>query len=276
VADKPQFQLHMRGAGLAPDTVRASDLAALLVELEGAIVETAKGQEIPLAYDSEQVLVSLVNVEHGNSVDLIEHGNSEDLTLAVATPISSAVSTMTQAIVSRDFESLPVPAQKHLYELSEHAVKQRWSLEFHESNGLLVLPAIISYEFQVPKPLPVDTTMGTTTLWGHLIKAGGDSDPRALIRLRNGKLFSVRVSRRMVEEIQEQKLIYKDIGFRGVAEWRLDDWSIVSFKTDSIAEYRPHETTLTKSFQALAEASGGRWESVDPVAYVDDLRSEGE
>jgi len=236
------------------------------VNVEGAIVETAKGQQIPIAFELEEALVSLVHVEHGNS---------EDLTLSVARPISSAVSTMTRAVVERKFNLLPVSAQEFLHRMSLHAIKHRWSYEFHESDGLLISPAVISYEFPVPKPIQVNLTSGTTTVWGHLIKAGGDIEPKAVIRLRDGRLLGVHVTRGMVDEIQTQKLIYKDIGFRGIADWRLDDWSIESFKATGIADYRPHETSLVQTFHDLAEASRGRWESIDPTNYVDDLRSEG-
>jgi hypothetical protein len=255
----------MKGVNLAPDTVRASDLAALLVNLEGAIIETAKGQNIPIAYELDEVLVSLVRVEHGNS---------EDLTLSVAGPISSAVSKMTRSVVDRTFNLLPISAQEYLHKMSVHAIHHKWSYEFHKSNGLLVYPAIISYEFPVPPPIHPDLTTGTTTVWGHLIKVGGDGEPKALIRLRNGKLLSVRITRDMVSEIQEQKLIYNDLGFRGIATWRLDDWFMESFKATSISEYRPQETSLTQTFKDLAEASEGRWESIDPINYVNNLRSE--
>lgn len=91
MAEKPEFQIQLKGAGLKPETVRASDLALLLTNLEGAVIETAKSQNIPLACDPDEVLVSLVRVEPGNS---------NDLTIAVARPISSAVSVMSQAITA--------------------------------------------------------------------------------------------------------------------------------------------------------------------------------
>lgn len=152
----------------------------------------------------------------------------------------------------------------------------RWSCEFHPVNGLLVAPAVISYEYPVPKPAVMDTTRGTSTIWGHLIKAGGDSDPKAIIRLRNGKLFAARVTKELIDEIQDQKLIYKDIGLKGVAVWNLEDWSMESFKAASIAAYRPDQITPSQSFEELAKASRGRWEGVDPVKFVNGLRTEEE
>jgi hypothetical protein len=148
------------------------------------------------------------------------------------------------------------------------------SYEFHAVNGLYVAPAVISYEYPVPKPTQVLTTSGSTTIWGNLIKVGGDHEPKALIRLRNEKLFSVKITREIINEIQEQKLIYKDLGFKGIATWRIENWAMESFKATGIVGYRPDTANLVDSFRELSEASRGRWETVDPVDYVKKLRSE--
>jgi hypothetical protein len=265
MAEKPRFQIQMKAAELTPERVRASDLADFLNNLEGAITETAKSQDIPLAYDPDEVLVSLVGVESGNSSDLL---------IAVALPISPVVSIMTRAIADRNFASLPHETQECLHNISNNAIRMRLAYEFRPVNGLLVTPTEISYEYPVPKPTEVLTTTGSTTVWGNLVKVGGDSDPKAIVRLRNDKLFAVRITRDMVSEIQEQKLIYKDIGFKGVATWKIENWAMKTFKATSIVDYRPDTTNLVKSFRDLSEASEGRWETVDPVEHVKKLRSE--
>ncbi len=266
MADKPRFQIHMKAAGLGPETVRASDLAIVLKNLEGTIVETAKAQDIPLAYEPDAVLVSLVRVDPGAS---------SDLTFAVAHPISPAASIVSQAVAERRFEALPLQAQIHLYEMSKHSIQNRWAYEFKSVSGLKIAPAVISYEFPVPRPSEVATTSGKSTLWGNLFKVGGDV-PRAVLRLRNGKLFAARVTRDIVELIQANQLIYKDIGLIGTATWRLDNWSLESFEASSVADYRPDDASLAETFHNLREASQGRWDSVDPDRFVRDLRSEGE
>ncbi len=265
MAEKPRFQIQMKAAGLTPERVRASDLADFLNNLEGAITETAKYQDIPLAYELEEALVSLVGVEFGNSSDLL---------IAVARPISPVVSLMTRMIADRNFDSLPHDAQVYLHNISNIAFRTRLSYEFRSVDGLLVTPAVISYEYPVPRPSEVLTTSGSTTVWGNLIKVGGDNEPKAVIRLRNDKLFAVRITREMINEIQEQKLMYKDIGFKGIAKWRIENWTMESFKANGIAGYRPDASTLVDSFRELSEASEGRWENIDPVRYVEELRSE--
>jgi hypothetical protein len=264
MTEKPRFQIQMKGIDLVPETVRASDLAILLSNLEGAIVETAKAQDIPLAFEPDEVLVSLVRIEAGNSNHLL---------IAVARPISTAATVVARAVADRRFQDLPAKAQEHLHNLSIHAIKKRWAYEFHSVNGVPVSPAVISYEFPVPKPQEVPTTKGQSTLWGYLFKMGGDG-PVAVLRLRSGKLFPARITKEIVAQIQAEQLLYTDIGLIGDATWRLDDWSLESFRATALASYRPDKATPSETFRLLREACRGRWDQVDPDKFVDGLRSE--
>jgi hypothetical protein len=150
----------------------------------------------------------------------------------------------------------------------------RVSYEFHSVNAFYVAPAVISYEYPVPKPTHVLTTSGSTTVWGNLIKVGGDHEPKAVIRLRNERLFTVKITRDIINEIQDQKLIYKDLGFKGVATWRIENWAMESFRATSIVGYRPDAANPVDSFRELSEASKRRWETIDPSEFVKQLRSE--
>jgi hypothetical protein len=263
MADRPEFQVQLKGAGVCPKSVRASDLAEFLEQLDGAITETAKGQQIGLAYEPDAVIVSLVQVAAGSS---------SDLTLSVERPISPAVSAMTEAIATRRFAAIPWAAQGHLHELSKQAIYKHWVYEFVPVNGVPISRAVISYEFPVPAPAE-PTVSGPTILWGHLIKVGGRV-PKATIRQRNGELLSVDISRDLAQELG--KLIDHDIGIEGEARWRLGDGKILTFKGLGVAGYRPDEVSLTQTFQDLARASQGRWDGVDAAEYVKKLRYEDE
>jgi hypothetical protein len=119
----------------------------------------------------------------------------------------------------------------------------------------------------------IETVSGESDIWGHLLKVGGDHDPKAVLRLRNQKLFAVEVTKAIVLELQNLKLIYKDVGLAGIATWRRDDWSLVAFRATAVLDYRPDETNPEQTFHDLARASGGRWDSINPDDYVNKLRS---
>ena len=262
MADKPQFQIQMKGYDVAPDTVRAADLALFLEHIDGAITETAKDLDVDLAYDADAAIVCLVG---------IKHGQSSDLTLAVEAPLSEAVRRITEAISTRRFTSLPPPAQAHLHEISKHAIRKQWAYELTSVNGLRLAHAVISEESPVPPPPLVATAKGRTVIWGHLIRIGG-REPKAVIRQRNGKLLSVEITQRLARELGP--LVYRDIGIQGVAEWRLRDWAVLRLVADGVLEYQPDSTSLARTFQKMSEGSKGRWDDVDAAQYVDDLRGE--
>ena len=110
-------------------------------------------------------------------------------------------------------------------------------------------------------------------VWGHLTKVGGD-DPKAILRLRNGKLFAVSLTRELVLELVDQRPLFQDIGLEGQATWRLDDWSMESFMATGIVAYRLREKSPSETLEELAQASQGRWKGVDAAKFVRELRSE--
>ena len=52
----------------------------------------------------------------------------------------------------------------------------------------------------------------------------------------------------------------------------VDTWEILEFKAKRITAYQPHNTNLVKTCEALAEATGARWEGVDVEQFVAELR----
>lgn len=263
MAIKPQFQVEMKGVDVRPETVRANDLAQFLSHLDGAITETAKDQEIGIAFKSDVALVSLVRIENGSGNGLI---------MAIENRISPAVQAMTEAVAGRSFSGIPSAAQGHLHEIYRHAERKRWSYEFLPVNGFQVAHAVISHEYPIPPPSAMVST-GITTLWGNLNRVGGRV-PKASVRLRDGELLHINITENMAQELGP--LLYKDIGIEGEATWRLSDWKILDFKPSGITDYRPHETTLSQTFRELREASGGRWDDVNAVEYVRKQRYEDE
>ena len=264
-AGRPRFGVRMKGDGLEPETVDVRELAAFLANLAATIVETARESGLGLDDEADAALVSLVGVDAGAS---------GDYTFAVAEPIVPAVSAVASSVFERRTEDLPLSAQGSLYALSEQAAKQSWSFEFRSLGGWKLAPSVISPVVPVPEPAMSVLAEGASTLWGNVFKIGGDS-PHVVLRLRDGSLFRADVTREIIEEIQALGLIYRDVGLSGVASWRPADWSLVSFLASEIAEYRPDDTSPARTFRDLRSASDGRWEGVDPVKYVDDLRSEG-
>lgn len=248
-------ELRLRGAGLHPETLRASDLAQVLVCFEKAI--EAAATVLPSEDEPRPVVVSLTAVRDGSAC----------LELTVSPAVWDAVVTVARSIEDREYGRLPRAAQTRLADLSKFAVGRGWEAE-------LVSPslrrAVISASNPVPHP-PPSRLRGTTTLVGQCVRVGG-VEPGVQVRpLRGGKLVTVQARKELVKELGER--LYETVALEGEAVWDPDSsWEMTEFRAARLLPYRPHDPLA--AFRALATAAGEAWKDVDAEEYVRAARSE--
>ncbi len=262
---KERLLIKLSGAGVSPETVRASDLADFLSRFEKAVLETVLSKEgITPETLEQEVTFSLIAIEAG----------SEVLTFALMREVFPGVSLISQAIANHDYSGIPVTAHQALHEISNQATKKNWSVVFVADQNHRIQEAVISEVDPVPPPKIV-TAQGDTTIYGRLIRVGGVR-PRAMITLPDEGYLYIDLTESMAVELASKERLYKDVGIEGTATWRVDTWEIVEFKAKRITVYQPHETNLVKTFEALAEAAGDRWEGVDVDRFIAELRGRAE
>ena len=254
----PRFNIELIGADVSPETIRASELAEFVTNLETAIVETATAHGLPVP---EGAIVSLVGVEEG----------SNRLTMAVVGAVVAAAGAVSAAVKSGNYADIPVPAHSALHDVSTQAVRREWLVRFSENRQLGIQAATISEEHQVPAPPTPAVASGTTTVYGRCIRVGGVI-PRAEIRLEAGGLLHISVSERMAKDLAVR--LYELVCIEGTALWRTADWSLQDFTATRVLPFR--STDPADAFERLAEAAKGRWDGVDAIGYVRALRTEGE
>ena len=175
---------------------------------------------------------------------------------------------ISQAISTNDYSNVPTEARKALCKVSDQTVKKKWSVEFLEDTSLQIEPAIISKEHKVP--LDNNKLMGATTIFGRCFRVGGETKPKAGIRLFNGGTLYIDVSEQMARELARS--LYEEVGIEGTATWQTDNWEIEDFKAIRITDY--HSTDPKTAFEKLAEVSKGCWDGVDAEEFVRSLRAE--
>src|SRR5437764_1132828 len=94
------LHVSMIGDNVLPETVRASDLAKFLTDVEKAIQGTALAHGRPLPDDA---LVSLIQIAPGDSSDMV---------LAIDSLIGDAPAEVTGAIAQKRFGDLPQPTRE--------------------------------------------------------------------------------------------------------------------------------------------------------------------
>lgn len=247
-------ELRIRGAHLHPETLKASDLAQILLCLEKAIAVTADVR--PTDDEPEPVVVSLTAIRDG----------SADLGLTVSPAAWGAVVTVSRSISDRQFERLPRTAQARLADLSRLLVSRGWEGEF---TGRSLPRATISASNPIPEP-PPSRLRGTTTLVGQCVRVGG-VQPGVLIRpARGGKLVTAQAPRELVKELGDR--LYETVALEGEAVWDPESWEITEFRAVRVLPYRSGD--VMAAFRELATVSANVWDGVDADEYVRKSRSE--
>jgi len=255
---RPSFKITISGTDVLPETTRISDLVEFLVNIETAISETAKAQGVEIG---EGEIVSLTGIDR----------SSNKLTFTVAAILLSHAVSVSQAVETNRYEELPRQAHGALHEVSKQAVKRNWKVKFDEDHVTGIRGGTISEENQVPTAPPAPHVEGTTTIYGRCIRVGGIK-PKAEIRLYQGDVLYIIVSEQMAKELARS--LYEEVCIEGKAKWNTEDWTIEEFEGKRITKFRA--TDAVTAFKKLAEAAKGKWDRVDAIDYVRELRSGGE
>lgn len=249
------FDLRICGPS-DPAAVSLSDLTAFLESF----------QETVLSY------VQLRNLDVPETVPLISliaiRSGSEELGFSVPSGVIPAVAHLSAAVETDRYEDLPAETHRKLYGLSKLVVDKNWTLEFQKSADHGIRPAQICSSHPVQPPQKPTEVHGTTSLLAQCLRVGG-VEPKAEIRLAsNGKLIYPRLSKDVARELGRR--LYEDVVLEGRATWHTDTWEVIDFQVTSISSFRP--SSPSQAFEKLAEVSQGRWDEVDALEYVRDLR----
>jgi hypothetical protein len=107
-----------------------------------------------------------------------------------------------------------------------------------------------------------------TTIYRALVAVEGNDAAR--VRQANGSTFKVAIPATIAPRLRAR--LGSVVGLKGVATWRIRDMKMLAFEAEELTAYDPDSMPLTEAFEALAEASEGRWEGVDAVEYVNRVR----
>lgn len=249
------FDLRIRGPR-DPSAVSLGDLTAFLECLQETVLSYVCSRSLDVP--ETMPLMSLVAIRTG----------SEELGFSVPAEVIPAVAHLSTAVERERYEDLPPETHRKLYELSELVVGKTWELEFLEDAKHGIRPAQICANHPVQKPEKPAEVHGTTSLLAQCLRVGG-VEPKAEVRLpSSGKLFYPRLTKDIARELA--KRLYETVVLEGRATWRTDTWEVIDFQVTSISSYRPSSPNL--AFEKLAQAAQGRWDDVDALEYVRDLR----
>lgn len=105
---------------------------------------------------------------------------------------------------------------------------------------------------------------------GEIQDLGGTTKPNAHVRLADGRLLTVRISKSLIQA-QSENLVYKDVELRVRAKLNLDTNELSDVELISFEHYEPRMER--RDFETLLERGRMAWADVeDPAQWVRDLR----
>ena len=260
---KSSLLVKINGVGVTPAMVRASDLAELISNLETALTEAAidRGDLDPelMSKDAE---VSLVSISAG----------SVDLGVALAPSMVPSTNQVFRALSNQETASINIKTFRSLKRIHKQSVDHAWSVVIRNQDDFALdfKELIISESVPFPEK-KVRTTRGGTTIYGKLMRFG-NARPSASVVLDDRSRISVEMSREMVKDLESRHRLFTRVGFEGIATWSLPDWKVIDFTATRISSFQSTGDHLTKMFDQLGELASGRWNEIDPVAYVNKIR----
>jgi hypothetical protein len=249
-----EFSFKIDGQDVRPDTVPLRDLFDILVNLEAAIAVSARHLG---AKAGPELTLRLTHIAEGSDV----------CTLAAPEEMFSGAEAVLDAIARDEFSALPVGAHGHLHKIWKKTKVTGWTLNLAHSG--MTQPATILPSREILRPGAVS---GRTTMYGKLDRVGGENWPSAvLIHPVMGKITVRLANSDLAKELGDK--LFKMIGLEGEARWDSDEWELEEFRADAIVAVYPR-VGITEAFEALAQAAGDTWDTVDPEEYVRELRSD--
>jgi hypothetical protein len=239
-----QLEVKIEGEAVTPGSVRSSELATAILEFEKMVIALIQAQYPSLNLREKDVTIGLKNIVAG-STGLIFDTSHPTQTEAVMVNVETALKT-------GNFQMLPRKARTSLVELQSITRNYKGSLTFsagldgqRKELGRLNSDTEITL---VGKPIE-----SHDTLYGTVIRVGGEKPPRVLLRFPNDDTFSCRITNTNEKQIAKSlgRMLYQMVAVRGIAKRDSTDMSLVDFTIYSLGLYK--ETSARDALQRLGE-----------------------
>jgi len=242
---------------LTVPTISARDAAALIVAVETMITGVI-GRDPHDPVDAAEVMLSLA--------ELRASGYALVFSTAYPEVVADAFTRVLASIEAADWSRLPLRSLEAIRDVRRVARKYDLTIELTAGAGKRhpLKRALIS------TALPIETEAipgirGTATLYGTVIRVGGEEPPRVKLRLIDGHILTCDITRRRSWMIARELggRLYQLTGVRGEARYTPADLAILHFRIDTVLPY--NEIGIDAALKRLAETGGDAFKpSRDP------------
>lgn len=258
--EKSRIEVRVTGEGFSLETIRPGKVTRYLNSIEAFVMAIVKhdNPELDLARDGA---LGFTSIHPGSFVAGLISPHVE---------VGRAWRKASRAIECGDFSNFPSEATREFREFITFNRRHNTEAEFWEYNGTHHRLTVVTSETKVPDPVLVS---GRTTLYGKLLRIGGESSPTAQIRFTDASSVTCQVQSTELASSMAERL-YETIGVRGTGKWESKSLELQEFRIEELTDYR--QTSLTEAFESLREVAGKYYEEIEDVnAFVAELRGRG-
>ncbi|WP_207430587.1 hypothetical protein [Sabulibacter ruber] len=239
-------ELKFEGNGIKPSKVKASEVAELVTSFEAAIYAIIKAQHPSI--DDSQVLISFNQVQ--------DQSLSIKCLANIAKYVLPAYALIASSFNSEQYSTLPSTSVENLRKITRFSKK-------YECEGVLIQDGKRLAQFNKDTEIvykDAGTSRGDTTIYGTVLKAGGDT-PRVTLKIDDDYTVSFEVSKAIVIKLAEN--LYKEVGLIGNAKWDKRTYKVVDFRAESIIFLE--QATIQETFKELGQLYSKAFNKFDNV-----------
>lgn len=267
MAESNFIEVRLTGEDITPGNVKSKDIADLISSIEEMLASLAVRENPNMGLDEDEIIVGLVAVQEGS---LTLQFRSPDVYEKVVIP---AYKTITDSISQHFFDNLPSKTVESLRKIRKITVGFRASTEFWISNGHYEHLATLARETTIETQNRLVSS--TTTLYGSIVRVGGEKVLTAQIRLISGELIKCEIKGLQKLNVAKElaRRLFTEVGVTGKATWDSLDWKLEEFEIESITDYSG--TKIRTALQGLYETAGKYLESIEDIdAFIAEVRGE--
>lgn len=258
--EKSRIEVRVTGEGFSLEKIRPGEVTKLLNTLEAFVIAIVR-QETPQIDLTEEGALGFASIGSGNMVAGLVSPHEE---------VGRAWRKAGRSIKAGDYSHLSLEATEKFLEFVGFNVRHNTESEFREFNGVSNLLAVINTDTPLPKQTVIT---GTATLYGELLRIGGEKFPSAQLRFTGHGPLTCQVKSMELARAMAERL-YEMVGVRGTGKWEATTLGLKEFRVEELTAYR--QTTISNAIESLREVAGKYYEEIEDVnAFVADLRGRG-
>lgn len=251
---KPQFVVELKG--LYPEDIPLRLVAKVLGALQRLL--RAKRESEGLSQDEDEFSIRVVDITRGSAGYRCV---STDSAFAL-----QHLGHVGKLLDNDQADSTIALAFPYLKTLSEVAKKGHCRIVIREPDRSRE-GVVARIEPETYKKLEAaHTVAGSATVFGDLLRIGGATRPKCVLRPNNQKeLVYCGLSQALARQLAP--MLYRRVVLEGEARWLRTTWNIVAFRVARIVPYRKRD--LSEARKALRKAGAARWDKIPDSEIMD-------